>query len=80
MEVIPGEPSSGPHREEFCLFCGRRRPLYKLHPLVSAEEETRQYACLRAYPCWARKGWQAIRKGWQEKSIDSLLASFFGDD
>lgn len=32
-------------REEFCAWCGKRRPLSELFPLPSHHEETRQWHC-----------------------------------
>ena len=58
-------------REEFCAWCGKRRPLYQLYPLCSNHEETRQYHCRRDLPCLARRAWKA----WKARS----LSSFFDD-
>jgi hypothetical protein len=57
-------------QEEFCAWCGKRRPLSRLFPLVSAHEETRQYHCRRELPCYARKIWKTR----------SILSLFRDDD
>jgi hypothetical protein len=41
-------------REEFCAYCGKRRPMYKLLPLIADYEEMRQYHCDRSLPCVIR--------------------------
>jgi hypothetical protein len=40
-------------REEFSAWCGKRRPLSELLPLVSNHEETRQWHCEHVF-LWPR--------------------------
>ena len=48
-------------REEFCAWCGKRRPLSELLPLVSHHEETRQWHCRRELACHVRRMWKTKR-------------------
>jgi hypothetical protein len=48
-------------REEFCAWCGKRRPLSELFPLVAHHEETRQYHCRREFACHIRRIWKTKR-------------------
>jgi hypothetical protein len=43
-------------REEICAWCGKRRPLTELLPLVSHHEETRQWLA-----CHIRRMWKTKR-------------------
>jgi len=48
-------------REEICAWCGKRRPLTELLPLVSHHEETRQWHCRRELACHIRRMWKTKR-------------------
>ena len=48
-------------REEFCAWCGKRRPLNELLPLASHYEETRQWHCRRQLACTIRSIWKTRR-------------------
>jgi hypothetical protein len=52
------QPESVTEREEFCGWCGKRRSLSELFPLVSHHEETRQYHCRREFACHIRRIWK----------------------
>jgi hypothetical protein len=45
-------------REEFWAWCGKRRSMTELLPLVSHHEETRQWHCRRELACHARRIWK----------------------
>jgi hypothetical protein len=48
-------------REEFCEWCGKRRPLGELLPLPSWDEETRPWHCQREFACHVRRMWKTRR-------------------
>ena len=57
----PGAQEIMTEREEFCAWCGKRRPLREMLPLVSHHEETRQWHCRREFACHVRRIWQTRR-------------------
>jgi hypothetical protein len=51
-------------REEFCAWCGKRRPLRELLPLAmtsSKFEEARRWHCRRGLACHVRRIWKTRR-------------------
>ena len=59
--IGPGAQEIMAEREEFCAWCGKRRPLREMLPLVSYHEETRQWHCRREFACHVRRIWRTRR-------------------